>query len=179
MRKATHTALVLIFLGLIALCACQTVGKQSTRVDRLSVEEVRQQALSKGTFYKEENCWVPPGRETCAPWFVVAGSMKCGTTSVYSYLLNHPSVLPISPEAKLNNKSILALKEIRFFNDPTYARMVGKDESSAIDEYYDIFEKISSPVAAHPINKGKITGEASPMYVVSRKSNFRFIGNGY
>lgn len=115
-------------------------------------------------------CYVPPGRDSCAPHFVVAGAMKCGTTSMYAYLLNHPQVLPLAPGAKLNNKAVLAEKEVRFFNDPTYTQMVNKHGiDAALEEYYNLFQEIPPPSSpyfqGHP-HRNMITGEASPMYIV-------------
>jgi len=114
-------------------------------------------------------CYVPPGRDTCGPHFIVAGAMKCGTTSMYAYLLDHPQVLPLAPGAKLNGKAILAEKEVRFFNDPTYTQMVTKHGlENALDQYYDLFQPIPPPgspyFAGHEL-ANTVTGEASPMYI--------------
>lgn len=53
--------------------------------------------------YYHSNCWVPtlplPNGEgewqSCALQFIVAGAMKSGTTSLFSYLIQHPQVLPL------------------------------------------------------------------------------------
>jgi len=51
-------------------------------------------------------CWIPPkdvptkasaaGVKSCAPSFIIAGAMKCGTTSMYQYLTQHPAVLHLT-----------------------------------------------------------------------------------
>lgn len=125
-------------------------------------------------------CYVPPGRDSCGPHFVVAGAMKCGTTSMYAYLLNHPQVLPLAPNAKLNNKAILAEKEVRFFNDPTYTQLATKyDVDGALAQYYDLFQEIPPPsspsFSGHP-HANMVTGEASPMYICSRYAGERARG---
>lgn len=122
-----------------------------------------------------ETCWVPKGRRYCAPQFIIAGAMKSGTTSLWTYLLNHPDVLPlvsvqIDPK-KL--RTVLAEKEVRFFNDPAYPQLVreyGKQE--AVDYYLDLFAQIPPERREKEdpfirANHGKITGEASPMYINS------------
>jgi len=48
-------------------------------------------------------------RARALPDFVVVGAQKCGTSSLYSYLLQHPNVLPA------------ARKEVHFF-DLNYQR---------------------------------------------------------
>lgn len=120
-----------------------------------------------------ETCSIPKGRETCGPHFVIVGSMKSGTTSLFSYLQNHPQVLPLKPDAKLNGRAILADKEIRFFLDPSYSSFINKfGYEEAIGFYYDIFPDI------YPENSTLITGEASPMYVVSKKKlHFMYFPN--
>lgn len=56
------------------------------------------------------------------PSFFIIGANKCGTSSLYRYLVGHPNVLPC------------ALKEPNFFglHDPQYI-------ASRIDEYYALF----------------------------------------
>jgi len=109
-------------------------------------------------------CFVPSGRDNCAPYFVIVGSMKCGTTSLFSYLQNHPQVLPLKSDAKLNNRRVLANKEVRFFLDPLYSSLVQSKGANMINDYYDLFSEISP---ANNTKNGFITGEATPMYVCS------------
>lgn len=75
------------------------------------------------------------------PDFVIAGAAKCGTTALFSYLAQHPSVF------------VPDLKEPDFFN----ADMPGGISSLA--EYRALFE--SAP-------PGCLTGEASTGYLYSR-----------
>ena len=50
----------------------------------------------------EENkkCFIPTNRNTCAPQFIIAGAMKCGTTSLYGYLSHHPDILPLGESSE-------------------------------------------------------------------------------
>lgn len=69
---------------------------------------------------------------------VIAGVNKCGTTSVFRYLADHPEVCGSS------------IKELRFFLQESY------DESkSTIEEYRSHFASIKS---------GDVLLEASPSY---------------
>jgi len=106
-----------------------------------------------------DRCYIPPGRSGCAPYFVIAGAMKSGSTSIFSYLLNHPNVLPLVDNPKLNGKPVLANKEVRFFNDPTYNHLVsGLGIDGALNAYWDVFPEIDQ-------DSDFITGESSPMYI--------------
>ncbi|MDR3646441.1 MAG: sulfotransferase domain-containing protein [Candidatus Babeliales bacterium] len=67
--------------------------------------------------------------------FLIIGAAKCGTTSLYNYLIQHPDILPA------------AQKEVHYF-DLNYER--------GLDWYKSHFLE-KSP--------GKITGEASPFYL--------------
>src|SRR5438552_2173012 len=69
------------------------------------------------------------------PQFIIIGAQRCGTTSLYNYLIKHADVMPA------------ATKEIHFF-DLNYRK--------GIDWYYSQF-----PDHYH----GRITGEASPYYL--------------
>src|SRR3990167_5919163 len=111
--------------------------------------------------YRHSNtCYIPYQRETCAPHFIIAGAMKTGTTSMFSYLLNHPNILPLKSDAQLNGRPILANKEIRFFNDPSYSQIVKTfGVTNAINQYFDVFPDIDKDWKI-------ITGESSPMYIV-------------
>lgn len=104
------------------------------------------------------SCWVVEGRDSCAPHYVVAGAMKSGTTSLFAYLVGHPFVEGLRRNAKLAGKSILANKEVRFFNDPTYSNLQKNYGPKALEMYLDVFPPISP-------DSGLITGEASPMYI--------------
>jgi len=71
------------------------------------------------------------------PTFLIIGAQKCGTTSLFYYLSQHPQL------------NLPALKEIHFF-DLEYER--------GIDWYYRSFPK-------NPFLHNKLTGEASPYYL--------------
>ena len=75
------------------------------------------------------------------PKFIIPGFRKCGTTSLYSYLINHPQVLPAVE------------KELHFFT------FFFKQD---IDYYLAHFPGISN-------SNNYITGEATPGYIVSSR----------
>ncbi|MEO1373528.1 MAG: sulfotransferase domain-containing protein [Cyanobacteria bacterium J06635_10] len=75
------------------------------------------------------------------PKFMIPGFMKSGTTSLYSYVSNHPQVLPA------------VAKELHFFNS-----FFKQD----IDYYLAHFPQISN-------SKNYITGEATPIYINSSR----------
>lgn len=117
-----------------------------------------------GQHMASKNCYIPAGRTSCAPHFVIVGSMKCGTTSLYSYLLNHHQVIPIPQNATLQGP-ILANKEVRFFLDPAYSSQIKHlGFNATINKYFNVFPYILP-------EDNTISGEASPMYVVSKKLN--------
>lgn len=85
------------------------------------------------------------------PNFIVAGAKKCGTTSIYEYLKQHPQVY-MSP-----------LKEPRFFaydpTDPEHTKLnFSHFPVRTFDEYVHLFDGANDAVAI---------GEASPMYISS------------
>ncbi|OKH37067.1 sulfotransferase [[Phormidium ambiguum] IAM M-71] len=71
----------------------------------------------------------------CQPDFIIIGAQKCGTTSLYQYLIQHPQIVPASQ------------KEVHFF-DLNFAK--------GVDWYRQQFQTVS---------EGLITGEASPYYI--------------
>ena len=143
--------------------AFQTLGKMDLKAGN---DEPREPPFSEKLFRTEgtvysPTCFIPEGFDRCAPHFLIAGAMKSGTTSLFSYLHNHPNILPLVPDAKLNGKPVLANKEVRFFNEPTFSSLVYKhNQTVALREYMKVFPSIS------PSSK-VITGESSPMYIVS------------
>ncbi|MGV6827640.1 MAG: sulfotransferase family protein [bacterium] len=52
------------------------------------------------------NTLVPFRGERVLPNFLIAGAPKCGTTSLFSYLCDHPGIIPP------------IVKEVNYFNDP-------------------------------------------------------------
>ena len=109
------------------------------------------------------NCWLVQNRTSCAPQFIVAGSMKSGTTSVYSYLKAHPRVLPLHSFSldPGGTRLVVSEKEVRFFNDPHWSAMLreyGQDDS--VSYYLNLFPAISPNSSVQ-----HITGEATPLYL--------------
>jgi hypothetical protein len=149
---ALRSFLLIVAFASLALCAAPNAANQN---NHFNFEE------DEGTLVNPQ-CWIPKGRSHCAPFFVIIGSMKCGTTSLYSYLLNHPQVLPINSGARLGGRPIIAEKEVRFFIEPSWSKLMNSvGIEKAYTEYFDIFPPIA------PSNEFQvITGEASPMYVV-------------
>ena len=132
-------------------------------------QETRQRDPSKLDFGRgvklSETCYVPEGRTGCAPHFIISGAMKSGSTSLFSYLQNHPNILPLVDNPILDGKPVLAEKEVRFFNDPTFGNFIVRfGEKDALSRYLDVFRPITA--SSH-----LITGESSPMYIVC----FRFL----
>jgi len=80
------------------------------------------------------------------PDFILIGETKCGTTSLYNYMIEHPQVLDTYGNGEGYDKEY-ATKELRFF-DKFYSR--------GIDWYYSKFPEKE---------EGQVTGEATPMYM--------------
>ena len=84
------------------------------------------------------------------PNFIIIGAAKAGTTSLYSYLKQHPQIY-MSPE-----------KEPRFFAPEFYSlynkglRNTARTSAFSLKEYLRLFEGVSDEVAI---------GEASPEYL--------------
>ena len=84
-----------------------------------------------------------------APNFIIIGQAKCGTSSLYNYLTQHPQILPALK------------KEIAFWN-------VKSNFDKGLDWYLAHFPTITS-------EESLITGEATPFYLDS-KSIAKHIG---
>ena len=84
------------------------------------------------------------------PDFIIAGETKCGTTSMYDNLIQHPKIWPTLGNGDniiTDDGQQLSIKELRFF-DRYYNR--------GWDWYKSCFPKCP---------EGHITGEATPMYL--------------
>jgi len=79
------------------------------------------------------------------PHFILIGETKCGTTSLYNYLISHPQIKETLGNGEGYDASY-ASKELRFF-DKFYDR--------GWDWYFSRFPELED---------GEITGEATPMY---------------
>lgn len=97
-------------------------------------------AYSENLKYKQEFVQKYWGK-TKGPDFIITGFLKCGTTSLYDYMISHPKILQISQ------------KELMFFN-------VDKNYSLGLDWYLSNFPPI-------PENTGYIAGEASTLYCLN------------
>lgn len=80
------------------------------------------------------------------PDYIIIGETKCGTTSLYNYLIQHPRILDTYGNGDKVDK-IYATKEIRYF-DRYYSR--------GPDWYKSCFPSTQDD---------EITGEATPMYM--------------
>ncbi|MGL5938805.1 MAG: sulfotransferase domain-containing protein [Waterburya sp.] len=106
-------------------------------------KEVCQKITYKNNLIKDsefvKNYWDKNQSNLGKPNFVIVGFMKCGTTSLYDYISQHPKILPA------------CRKEIMYFNNKILNKL-------DIDWYQANFPYI-------PDNSGYITGEASTLYV--------------
>ena len=154
-----------LFLALVmALCCCLTTIGLFWGITQVLINVGNHGPVPGKEF--GVSCWIPEGRDHCAPQFIIAGAMKCGTTSLWTYLLHHPQVLPLD-HVEIDPKklrTVMAEKEVRFWNDPAYSQLVKEyGFSEAFGYYLDLFQPISGTPGGP--NFGKITGEASPMYI--------------
>ena len=72
------------------------------------------------------------------PDFLIVGAQKCGTTTLYDILNNHPEV------------NMSKIKEVNYFT-------MLKDHNKGLEYYSNFFNKKTT--------KHRITGEASPGYM--------------
>jgi len=93
-------------------------------------------------------CWVPPddvpsiarvrfGLRACAPHFIIGGAMKCGTTSLWEYLLRHPAVMPLRneyllPYAVRNMINSTIGKDVNRIK--RHRRNIGKDNTTIVNQ---------------------------------------------
>jgi hypothetical protein len=82
-------------------------------------------------------------RERVLPDFVILGAQKCGTTSLYDYLCQHPDVFATR------------IKELHFF-DNNFGR--------GLDWYRTYFPRAAEIEARRKAGRTACTGEASPNY---------------
>ena len=87
------------------------------------------------------------------PDFIIIGAMKCGTTSLYSYLASHPQVLPASE------------KEVHYFDCDSY--------SLGMAWYKAHFPTLIRKYFQSKNRNNIIVGEASPYYLFFPKAHIR------
>lgn len=78
------------------------------------------------------------------PDFIIIGASKCGTTSLYNYLTQHPSVVPART------------KEIHYFD------LFFQHGSAWYQSHFTLRSPLRWLTASHPKT---VTGEASPYYI--------------
>ena len=134
---------------------------------QISLNEINQcsnvqelQSLMKPGRMPSDKCYIPPGRSSCAPQFIIPGSMKCGTTSLYTYLQDHPQVLPLATPDESHNKVVLANKEIRFLDNADATAKRYESIEDLYDVYYNYFK-----VMPYDKDFQLFSGDATPMYV--------------
>ncbi len=86
-----------------------------------------------------------PAQLRLLPDFLIIGAQKCGTTSLYNYLIEHPWVAPS------------VTKEVHFF-DHAFARGLAWYRR----QFPSLLEKRYARIV---LRRGLITGEASPYYI--------------
>ena len=79
------------------------------------------------------------------PNFIIIGAQRCGTISLYNYMIEHPQILPV------------ARKALHFFN--WVSKSGNKKKAEGVDWYLSQFPTI-------PREQNLITGEATPDYLV-------------
>ena len=90
--------------------------------------------------------------KTIKPNFIIIGAMKSATTSLYTYLKQHPEIFMASK------------KEPKFFNNfntKSTSELQGKGfkKIKTLEQYLALFQKVSNEIAI---------GEASPSYIFDR-----------
>ena len=92
---------------------------------------------------------IPASQLPPPPHFIIIGCMKCGTTSLFKYLLEHPLVRePNCTAAHKAGVKCWMNKELHYFSDAAYSR--------GSSWYNSLFPALG---------KGEITGECTPDYL--------------
>lgn len=94
-----------------------------------------------------------PGRGRILPDFVVIGAAKCGTTSLYGSLADHPFVTPCIT----NDAHFVGTKEVHYFDYNFYRGEDWYRSHFPLQREQDEFEREHG--------KPFLTGEASPSYI--------------
>ncbi len=88
------------------------------------------------------------------PDFLIIGAQRCGTTSLYSYLVRHPQIVP-AERKEVHFFDLNFHKGVDWYRDqfPTFAKYVSQSGEQSIADEQDNFIR------------GFITGESSPYYI--------------
>ncbi|NER47330.1 MAG: tetratricopeptide repeat protein [Symploca sp. SIO1A3] len=130
-----------IFLG-------DTLARQGEMLEAIEIYQVASQKQIAKT-HPHVSLSQQQKLSSSAPSFLIIGQAKCGTTSLYTYLTQHPQILPA------------IRKEINFWNrDSTFNR--------GLNWYLAHFPSIAS-------GKKLITGEATTTYLDSYKTAQRLL----
>lgn len=92
------------------------------------------------------------------PTFMILGGQKCGTTSLFHYLLKHPQLLPLGNQSKA-----LGGKETRFFDRPDAAY----EKMDKLKYLKDNFMQLKDLRDLNKHSKRLVTGESTPNYLRS------------
>jgi len=155
---STRAALVLfsVFAVLFVVVLRTTEPSLSIPTSLRSIESDESVVISNEPVFSCEMF----DQNRCAPGFVIIGVPKAGTTSLYSYLIQHPQVVGASK------------KELHFFRpiaNPNLYNKIVRGIKDPEEQGLKLFESLSSQyVDLFPkIDGGQITGEASPGYFYS------------
>ncbi|CAG2223707.1 CHST15 [Mytilus edulis] len=112
-------------------------------------------------------CWYPDDSDklSCLPYFLQIGMSKCATTDLFSRLIAHPDIIPLSG-ANGKNKSITwwNLRLTGSTWQPPYSG--GKRENfKQYSEYFSNAAKVIESNKDQTGYHGKVTGEGSPTYL--------------
>jgi len=125
------------FTGLLLATACRYLGEPKRA--RNFLHQSYRAILAPNYPELIEKAWTEQRQHP--PNFLVIGVWKCGTTSLYHYLSQHPQILPA------------IAKELHYFTGETHWQ-----QSTTHTDYLDYFPPID-----HPDYQ---TGEATPGYII-------------
>ncbi|MGB3402767.1 MAG: tetratricopeptide repeat protein [Microcoleaceae cyanobacterium] len=132
-----------IKLGLNSAWISINLGNLYTQIENFQAATTAYQQAGYQTILENYPHFIETDRylKPCnCPNFLIIGASKCGTTSLYHNLIEHPQILPALK------------KEIKFWHD---------DLKQGLDWYLSHF--LPSPDTTHYLNY--LTGEASPNYL--------------
>ena len=103
------------------------------------------------------------------PNFFIVGGIKCGSTSLYQYLAQHPDIFmcPVkepsffSDYGGIQTKYVFSKIKKGFSEQPLYQKTDKKFQNLSKDEYLLLFDEVEDE---------KIIGEATPHYLMDESS---------